>query len=172
MRLQSLLEITIDHEDYINVGDDDHHDAPEHLETSNTSLSVPGLLVGPVNWDISVPDWVTVAAITLRSNNTTGLGGGKGGALVIATSNQFAATGMTLGGHGSIGTTSYNMIYSKAASAINLTDKMFSSAGLDVALSQAYLTGGAGSRVLRLEWTNYNLGAQTLNVYVEVSLIG
>lgn len=172
MRLDAMLEMAIEHDVYINIGDDDHHEAPQHLEAINTSLSVPSFFVGPVNWDISVPDWVTVCAVTLRSNRTVQNGLAKAGALVIASATQFAATGMTLAGAGSITSTAYNMVYSKAASAINLTDKIFSSTGNDIALSQAYLTGGAGSRVLRLEWTNYNFTAQTLNVWAEVSLIG
>jgi len=171
MRPENFLEHALLHSVYDNIGIDDHHDAPENIEIANTTLSVPSLFVGPVNWDISIPEDAIVVAVTLRSNHTVQNGGAKAGVLVIATDEQFAATGMTLGGHGTITSTAYNMVYSKASSDANLSDKIFSNIGTDVSLSQAYILNSSG-RKLRLEFTNYYASARTLNCWGEVAVIG
>lgn len=171
MRLSDQMMHAMDHSAYSNIGIDDHHDAPENIEIANTTLSVPGFLVGPANWDITLPDSATVVKFVLRSNHGVANGGAKAGVTGIASETQFAATTMTIGGHGVLATTGYNMVYSKASSDINLSDKVFSSGGTDISLTQAYILT-SGTRILRLEWTNYNLAAQTLNCWGEVGVIG
>lgn len=172
MRTHGVLEHALDHSVYSNIGGDDHHDAPEGISAVNTSLVVPGIFVGGVNWDISIPDEANVAKVFMRSNKTIQNGGAKAGAIILASDTQFAATGFTWGGYTTIGITAINMVYSKAASAANLTDKIFSSTGADIAVTQAFITGSPGSRVLRIEFTNYAFSSRLLNAWVEVAIIG
>jgi len=172
MRLQEFLDHAPAHPAFLNVGIDSHHDQPENIQVSNTVLVVPPLPGGPGVWTIALPDEATVVMFSLRSMQDVAMGGAKAGVVGIATANQFAATAMTLGGHGTLGTTAYNMVYSKAAAALNLSDKVFSSLGTGISLRECYITGGAGARVLHTEWTNYSAGLLTLNVWAEIAIIG
>lgn len=172
MRLQDPVATIRDHAELINVGIDDHHDAPENIEVSNTSQVVFPLPGDPGEWDIPLPDDANIVMFTFRSANVVQNGGARAGVLGVATSHQFACTTMTLGGHGSAVTTAYNMCYSSPASALNLSDKIFDNAGADISLTACYIEGAAGSRVLHTEWTNYSAGLRTLSVYGEVAVIG
>jgi hypothetical protein len=65
------------------------------------------------------------------------------------------------------------MCYSKKAATMNLSDKMFSSVGDSICLTDAYLTLiSASERVLRTTWTNYSGSIQTLNCWGEVQIVG
>jgi hypothetical protein len=173
MRLQSSVKHPTDHDGLTNVSEDQHHDRPENIEVSNTSLSVYPLPGGPNDWDINVPLNARVVKFSFRSIRTSGEGGGKSGVTGIATRSSLEATVFSLGGHGSVALTSYNACYSKKASALNLSHKVFSSAGDDIVLTEAYLTLISGSqRVLRTTWTNYGASIKTLNCWGEVQVIG
>ena len=79
------------------------------------------------------------------------------------------ATAVSLGGHGTIGTSSYNAFYSKKAASVNLSHKVFDAAGNNtVCLTDAYLTGS----VLRTTWTNYGGSLETLNCWAEIQVVG
>jgi hypothetical protein len=109
----------------------------------------------------------------LRSVRTVAEGSGKAGGVGIATTNQYLdATFMNFGGHGSITLTSYNTVYTKRASALNLSDKVFDSTGNDISLTDAWIRTVGPNRVLRLEWTNYAGGNRTLNVWGSVEVKG
>lgn len=172
MRVESSLFHALDHSVYSNVLPSDHHLAPSNVEISNTSLSVDPLPGGPGVWNISVPYDAVAALFQLRSNRTVELGA-KAGVVGIATRSQLEASTMSVGGDVSITITAYAAIYSKVASAMNLSHKVFSSAGDDIALTDAYLvTTGPSTRVLRLVWTNYGASTKTLNCWGEVGILG
>lgn len=171
MRLRDPLMLIPEHEDLINVGLDDHHDQPENIETSNTTQVIQPLPGGPGVWLINLTDETTVVMYTFRSNWTTWLGTAKAGVIGIATTNQLRSTTMTWGGHGTKNTTSYNMVYSKAAAALNLSDKIFSSTGEHISLTDCYIVPGTPAQ-LRTEWTNYSAALRTLNVWAEIAVIG
>ncbi|MGD9156787.1 MAG: hypothetical protein PVG39_00135 [Desulfobacteraceae bacterium] len=174
MRLKEYREHPATHAALSNVGIDQHHDRPENIEVSNTSLLVYPLPSGPYTWDISVPLNAKVVKFSFRSNHTVAEGGGKAGVHGIATRNQFETTVFSLGGHGTTSITSYNAVYSKVASATNLSHKVFSQADTEsVCLTDAYLTLISGTeRVLRTIWTNYGGSIETLNCWGEVQVIG
>lgn len=171
MRLQDYLMKVPDHAEYINVGINDHHDQPSHIETSNTSLVVQPLPGGPGVWLINLTNNATVIMFTFRSNHLTWQGTAHAGVIGIATTNQLRTSAMTWGGHGTQTTTSYNMVYTKAAAALNLSDKIFSSGGADISLTECYIVTGTPNQ-LRTEWTNYSAGLRTLNVWCEISILG
>jgi len=171
MRLQSYLEHPTLHSALSNVLAEQHHRRPYNMTISNTSLVVPPLPGGPSDWDISVPYDIVAAVIHLRSARVTELAGGMAGALVVVGRSSLEASSMSLGGHGNLISTSYNAIYTKAAAALNLSHKVFSSGGADISLTEAYLPAtGPSSRVLRLTWTNYSAGNRTLDARGEVEL--
>lgn len=173
MRLKDSVHHPLDHAGLTNVTADQHHDQPENIEASNTSLQVYPLPGGPDEWDISVPYEANVVLFSLRSNHTCGEGSSKSGVIGIATRSQFEASTVSLGGHGTISSGAYNASYSKKASALNLSHKIFSSAGDDIALTDAYLYAtGPSTRVLRLVFTNYGASLLTLNCWAEIQVIG
>ena len=156
MRLEDLLAHPTVHAALTNVTSDQHHIRPSSIEIANTTLSVSPLPGGPGVWDIAMPFDAQVVSFSLRSNKTVEMAGAKAGVTGIATRSPIEATTASLGGHGSLGSTSYNAIYSKVGSALNLSHKVFSAAGDYIALTNAYLTlTGPSTRVLRTEWTNY-----------------
>jgi hypothetical protein len=169
MRLPDPLKHAV-HSALSNVGIDDHHDQPENIEVSNTTLVVQPLPGGPGVWLITIPDEARVVKFSFRSIKEIAFGG-KAGLIGVADSNQFRTTCGTIGGHGGLGVTTYNMIYSKAASALNLSDKVFSSAGDAVSLTECYIVPGSPT-VLRTQWTNYGSGLKTLNVWGQIGVIG
>lgn len=171
MRLSDPLMIHPDHADLLNVGLANHHDQPSHIETSNTSLVVQPLPGGPGVWLINLTDNATLVMFTLRSTHPTWSADAKAGVLGVASTNQLRTTAMTWGGHGTQASTSYNMVYSKAAAALNLTDKVFSSGGADISLTECYIVPGTPAQ-LRTEWTNYSAGLRTLNAWMEISILG
>lgn len=171
MKLDDPLMLIPDHSVLVNVGIDDHHDQPENIEISNTSLIVNPLPADPKIWLIDLTDEATVIMYTFRSIWNTWQGGAKAGVIGIATTNRLRTTTMTWGGHGTQVTSSYNMVYSKAANALNLSDKIFSSAGQDISLTDCYIVPGTPAQ-LRTEWTNYSAGNRTLNVWGEIVIIG
>jgi hypothetical protein len=173
MRLYDPLGHPIDHDALTNVGPDDHHDRPENIEIANTTLSVPPLPGDPKAWDISVPFDAQVVKFSLRSNRTIAEGSAKAGVHGIATRSSLEATTFSLGGETSAAISAYNAAYSKKAAALNLSHKIFSSSGSNIALTDAYLTLiDASTRVLRLVWTNYGASSYTLNCWGEVQVIG
>lgn len=171
MRLQDYLEHPVIHSALTGVGAADHHSRPAPLSISNTTLVVPPLPGGPSNWDISVPEDVVAAVVSLRSAHLTEQAGGMAGVVAVATRSSLDASSISLGGHGILSSAAYNAIYTKAAAALNLSHKVFSAAGDLIALTEAYLTlTGPSTRVLRLTWTNYGFSNQTLDARGEVVL--
>lgn len=172
MRLEDNLKHPLDHAGLSNVTIDQHHDQPENIEISNTTLSVEPAPGGPGTLDISMPSGANVVKFSLRSNRTVAEGYGKAGVHGIANRDQFDTTTFSLGGDTSIAITSYNACYTKVASHINLSHKVFSSVGDDIALSDAYLVANQWTVVLRLVFTNYGASTKTLNCWGEVQVIG
>jgi len=161
------------HADLENIGVDQHHDQPENIEVSNTTLSVAPLPGDPGEWDITVPFEANVVMFSLRGIKTVAEGGAKSGVIGIATRSQLEASTVSVGGHGSITSGAYNAHYSKKAAAQNLSHKVFDSAGNYISLTNAYLYAtGASTRVLRLVWTNYGASYKTLNCWGEVQVLG
>jgi hypothetical protein len=174
MRLDDALRHPTTHAALTDVTPDQHHDRPANTEVSNTSLAIAPLPGGPGVWDIAVPVDARVVMFSLRSNRTiTPEGGGKAGVLGIATRSQSEASTASLGGHSIFTEASYNAIFTKVAGAMVLSHKVFSSTGIDVALTDAYLVLTApDTRVLRTTWTNYGAAVATLNCWGEVQVIG
>lgn len=173
MRLHDPLIHPTEHAALTNVGVDDHHDRPENIEVSNTTLVVPPLPGDPGEWDISVPLDAQVVKFSFRSNRTIAEGSAKAGVHGVATRSSLEATTFSLGGPTSAAITAYNACYSKKAAALNLSHKIFSAAGDYIALTDAYLTlVDASTRVLRTRWTNYGASNYTLNCWGEVQVIG
>jgi len=173
MRLIDWLEHPTAHAVLSNVGVDDHHIRPSSVEVSNTTLSVVPVPWGPGQWDIAVPLDAECAIFSFRSIHTTETAGAKAGVYGIANRSSIEASTASLGGHGTLGSTSYNAIYSKAAAALNLSHKVFDSTGGYIALVNAYLTlTGPSTRVLRTEWSNYSASYKTLNAWGEVGVLG
>lgn len=171
MRLLDPLMHVPAHAGMTNVGIDDHHDQPENIEVSNTTLVVAPLPGGPGVWEITLPDEARVVMFTFRSIWNTWQAGAKAGVVGIAMDSSLRTTTMVLGGHGTQVTSSYNMVYSKVAAALNLSDKIFSAAGDNISLTECYIKTSP-SVVLRTEWTNYSAGNLTLNVWGEIGVIG
>lgn len=171
MKLDDPLMLIPDHDSLINVGIDDHHDQPETIEISNTSQTIFPLPGDPGIWLIDLTNKATMVMYTFRSNHNVWLAGAKAGVIGIATTNRFRSTAMTWGGHGTGASTAYNMVYSKAASALNLSDKIFASTGADIALLECYIIPGTPAR-LHTEWINYSAGLRTLNVWGQIAIIG
>jgi len=171
MRVEDYLEHPTLHSALSNVTADQHHAQPSVMSVSNTTLTVYPLPGGPNDWDISVPYDTIAAVVALRSAHLTEQSGGMAGVLVVVTRSSLEASSFSLGGHGILVSAAYNAIYSKAAAALNLSHKVFSSGGADLALTEAYLTAtGPSTRVLRLTWTNYSAGLRTLDARGEVLL--
>lgn len=171
MRLIDDLMHLPDHNSLENMGIDSHHDQPENIEIFNTTLQVYPLPGGPGVWDINLTDEAEVVMFTFRSNHDTWQAGAKAGVIGVASENQLRTTTMTWGGHGTKITTSYNMVYSKAAAALNLSDKIFSTAGDLISLTECYIRAGSPKQ-LRTEWTNYGSTILTLNVWGQIAIIG
>lgn len=173
MRVQDPLFHPLDHAGVTNVTPDQHHDAPENVEFSNTSLSCPPLPGGPTNLDVVIPDNANVAKFWLHSVKTVAQGGARAGCFGVCSSNSLRTSTYNTGGHvPSIIFGNYSQVYSKVASALNLSDKVFSSAGDYIALANAFITTSGPNRVLRFEWTNYGFSTLTLNVWGEIAIIG
>lgn len=173
MRLPDPLESPTLHAALTAIGAEDHHLRPDVVEAVNTSLSVAPLPFGPGQWDIAVPLDALVVLFSIRSAHLTEQAGGMAGVTGIATRSSLEASTASLGGHGVLASGAYNAIYAKASAALNLSHKVFSSAGADISLSDAYLTlTGPTTRVLRLLWTNYSAGYRTLNAWAEIGVLG
>lgn len=173
MRLFDPLNHPLEHSVLTNVLEDQHHDRPENIEVANTTLQVYPLPSGPYVWDIAVPLNARVAKFSFRSNRSIAEGGGKAGVHGIATRSILETTTFSLGGNTSLTITAYNACYSKKASAMNLSHKVFSSGGNYICLTDAYLTLISGTeRVLRTTWTNYGAAIYTLNCWGEVQIVG
>jgi hypothetical protein len=173
VRLRDFLRHPLAHAALTNVSTDQHHVRPGNLEVANTTLTVYPLPGGPDEWDIVIPYAAQAVLFSFRSSNTTAEGGGKAGVVGIATRNQFDASTCSTGGHGTISSSSYNAVYTKRASALNLSHKVFASTGADVSLTEAYLyeTVPGTTRVFRTVWTNYSAGLRTLNCWGEVAIL-
>ena len=171
MRTRSHLEHPTLHAALTNVLTDQHHRQPSNLSVLNNTLTVYPLPGGPNDWDIPVPLDTVAAIVSLRSAHLTEQAGGMAGVIVVATRSSLDASSFSLGGHGILVSGAYNAIYTKAAAALNLSHKVWSTGGADIALTEAYLTlTGPTTRVLRLTWTNYSAGLRTLDARGEVTL--
>lgn len=172
MRPSDPLMMPTAHGALSNVTPDQHHRKPTAISVSNTTQSVAPLPGGPGVWDIAVPYDTQVVSFSFRSIHVTEQAGATAGVTGIATRNMFDTSTVSVGGHGVLSSKSYNAVYTKAASAMNLSHKVFSSLGSDIALTNAYLTTtGPTTRVFRTEWTNYGYGNRTLHAYGEVGLL-
>lgn len=156
-----------------NVSADQHHERPSVVETSNTSLVVAPLPGGPGQWDIAIPYAAEVVMFALRSNRTVAEGGGKSGVIGIATRNILETSCVSIGGYGSIAQTAEAAVYTKKASALNLSHKIFDTPAHGyISLTDAWLQAtGPSSRVLRTYWTNYSASNLTLQCWAEIGVI-
>lgn len=171
MRLEDWVEHPTLHSALTNVLPDQHHRRPANLSVLNNTLTVYPLPGGPDDWDIAVPLETVAAVLHLRSAHLTEQSGGMAGVVVVATRSSLDASSFSLGGHGILTSGAYNAIYTKAAAALNLSHKVFSTGGADIALTECYLTlTGPSARVLRTTWTNYSAGLRTLDARGEVVL--
>lgn len=160
-----------EHSGLTNVNPDQHHPAPTVLSFSDTSSSVPPLPGGPLQVDVAVPYDTEAVIFSLRSSHVTEQAGGCAGVTGIADRNSLNTSSVSIGGHGTLSSASYNAIYSKAGAALNLSHKIFDTT-LVVALTNAYLIAtGPSTRVFRMEFTNYGASSQTLDLYGEVGLL-
>lgn len=172
MRLEDHLKHALAHSAYSNIGVDDHHLQPVNIEVSNTTLVVAPLPGGPGQWDIPVSYDALAVTFHFRSNRTIELSSAKAGVWGVANRSSLEASTFSAGGDVSISQTAYGAIYSKVASALYLSHKVFDSAGADIALTDIYLTAtGPATRVLRTIWTNFSAGNRTLNVWGEVGVL-
>lgn len=176
MRLQDFLEHALSHGDYSGITVDQHHIKPSSIQVSNTILVVPPLPGGPGQWDIALPFDAAAVLFNFVSAHVI-WGTGKAGVTGVAKRNSAYATDTTvasLGGDqifGGYGT--YNCIYSKVSGALQLSHKIFSSGGADIALTDAWIeTTSSTTRVLRTWWTNFAAANRTLNVWGEVAVLG
>lgn len=173
MRLRDLLQMARSHGALINVGIDDHHDQPENIEASNTTLSVEPLPGGPGVWDIPVPYEASVVLFSFRAARIIGQANARCGVTGIATRSRTHASSMSLGGPVSWPNPSQQAFYAKPGNALNLSHKVFSSGGQWISLSDAWLEAtGPSTRVLRTEWTNYGYAYYTLSAYGEIAVLG
>ncbi len=161
------------HAGLVNVNANDHHEQPTFVEFSDTTTVIAPMPFGPGTIDIILPWAADVVLFDLRSVRTVGEGSLKAGVTGITGRSQyFDATCASIGGRGTTAATAYGAIYSKAASALNLSHKVFSSSGADVSLTDAWITTSGPNTVLRLEFTNYSAGNRTLNVWGTVEVLG
>lgn len=173
MRLPDPLGQPTLHAALTAVGADDHHLRPDVVTASNTTQSIDPLPGGPGVWDIPVDLDAVVVLFSLRSPHVTEQAGGMAGVTGIATRSSLDAASASLGGSGTLSSTSYNAIYTKASGALNLSHKVFASTGADISLTEAHLVlTSATTRVLRLVWTNYSFGKRTLNARAEIGVLG
>lgn len=174
MRLEDFLNHPRSHDALINVGVDDHHDQPESIEASNTTLSVEPLPGGPSVWDIPMPLEASVVLFTFRAAKPTGPASqGHAGCAGVATRSSIQASSVSIGDWSQHPLVQKQAFYSKPAAALNLSYKVFTATGQFVSLSDIYLTlTGPSTRVLRTLWTNYGYSYYTLTAYGEFGVIG
>lgn len=173
MRPQLSLFRPAAHSVLTNVTADQHHNQPVNVEFSDTTSTVEPLPGGPRIIDIEVPSETNIVMFNLRSLHTVAFASGKAGAIGIATDNTIEASCMSVGGHASLASTSYNAVYTKPSGASLLTHKVFDqSNNMTVALSDAHLVTSGSGRYLRLAFTNYGAFFETLNVWGEIGVIG
>ena len=171
MRLEDYLEHPVLHSAFTNVLPDDHHRRPGTLTILNNTQVIPPLPGGPGVWDTSVPYDTIAATVSLRSAHQTEQAGGMAGVILVVTRSSLEASSMSLGGHGTLSSASFNAIYAKSAAAMYLSHKIFSTAGRDILLREAHLPAtGPATRVLRLEWENLSAGLRTLDARGQVVL--
>jgi hypothetical protein len=173
MRLQDALAHPRIHAALTNVGVSQHHLRPQNVEVLNITQAMYPVPFGPNVWDIAMPFDAQVVVFSLRSLHTTELGGAKSGVYGIANRSPIQASTVSIGGEGSIGSTSYNAIYSKVSGALNLSHKVFGATGANVSLTNTYLElTGPTTRVLRTWWENYSAGLDTLKCWGDVGVLG
>jgi len=178
MRLVDPLEHALDHAGYAaSLTVDQHHIKPSNIQVVNTTLVISPLPGGPGQWDIALPFEALAVMFSFRSEHIVAEGGGMAGVTGVARRDSAYNTRTTvasLGGHAqTVGYGSYNCIYSKAASSLHLSHKVFSSGGADIALTDAWIeTTGPTTRVLRTWWTNFSAGNKTLWVSGQVAVLG
>jgi hypothetical protein len=173
MRLQYLLEHPLIHSIYSGIGIDNHHDQPENIEAENTSLSVQPLPGGPGIWDIVVPLNANIVLFTFRSQHLVQDTGAMAGVTGIATRTLQHASSVDIGGATAMVDANKAVFYCKPGGALNLSDKIFSSAGTFITLTDAYLyLLNPTTRVLRTYWTNYGASILTLDARGQISVIG
>lgn len=173
MRLSEAHLKSLSHLGLANVTPNQHHFQPQVVSANNTTLSVPPLPGGPAIWDVVVPFDAQAVIFSLRSPWVTEAAGGNAGVTGVATRSSLDTTTASLGGDGTLSSTSYNAIYTKAAGALNLSHKVFNAgAGNTVALTEASLVQtGPSTRVFRTQWTNYGASLETLSAYLELGLL-
>jgi len=178
MRLIDPLEHALDHAAYAaSLTVDQHHLKPSNIQVSNTSLVVSPLPGGPGQWDIALPFDAQAVLFNLRSRRVVADGSGMAGVTGVAkraSAYSGKTTTASLGGHSALSSYgSYNCIYSKAASSLHLSHKVFDSAGDFIVLTDAWIeTTSPTTRVLRTWWTNFGSTNKTLNCWGQIAVLG
>lgn len=171
MRIQEPVRHPTTHAALTNVTSDQHHEQPSNIEVSNTSQLVDPLPGGPGYWDIAVPFSASVVNFSFRSNKTVEKDSAKAGCTGVA--NRSVVQAASFSHDGVISNPAEGAFYAKTSGALNLSHKVFSSLGTDVALSNIWLEQtGPSTRVLRTEWTNYGAVQHTLNVWGQIQVVG
>lgn len=172
MRLQDFLSHPLVHAALENVGPDQHHLRPATIEVANTTQQVYPLPGDPAQWDIPLPDKAHAAMFSLYGPKIIAEGTAKPGVCGVANEDYNGATVVSMGGWTDKITTAYNAVYSRPGGAINLSHKIFTSAGQYISLTLAYVVTTPSGKVLRLEFTNYGAAIYTLWCKGEVQVLG
>lgn len=172
MRLRDPLIHPLAHAALTDVTVDQHHKRPVSISDSNTVLTCRPLPGGPAIWDIPVDYDAAVAIVSLRSLWRTGMGGANAGVQLVCGRNAFfEATACSMSGPTLWTNAAYGAFYSKGGGSLTLSHKMFTTAGMFVALSEIQLQStGPSTRVLRLEFTNYGSSDYTLSCWLEAQI--
>jgi hypothetical protein len=156
-----------------NVLPDQHHLRPLNISIANTTQAITPLPGGPTDVDFSVPFDAKVARLILRSSwQTNDVGGKAGGHWIVTRTAYLDAAGMCIGGPSAWQSGGYFGAFSKPATSIDLSPRVFDSGG-NVALRDAYLAQtGASTRVLRTSWVNYGASYYTIYAVGEIHILG
>lgn len=170
----SPLRHVFRHAALTGVDVDQHHLRPSNIPISNTALSVEPLPGGPGIWDVSVPFDAHLAILNLASGwIANDVGGKRGGRWMVTRVQYLEATGLSMGGPTAWQSGSYPGIFSKVASSLDLSHRIYTTAGQFVALTDAYLAAtGSTTRVLRMTFTNYGAAYHTLTAYGSIVVKG
>ena len=117
-------------------------------------------------WDVAVPYDATFVQVDLISGwQSNDYGGNRGASYLVNRTAWLDATGMSLGGPTNWRTGSYVGFFSKVASNLEISHRIWTTSGQYVSLIDLYLaTTGPTTRVLRMVFQNYGAAYYPLNI--------